>query len=297
MRRKKKKNVSNAQKIQSKKNSPIPEDQVERRLNNTHIKWTKVRKGQYMCERANGENITFFTTGIIESVYFKEHGLEDLVRICHMEKELTLDELSIDIQTQASLRLAPYMTAEALADKHKITDFCYNNNIKYKAHDAIITAVRKGDSLTYRTFDKLFTFNAMTGRIKDERGQIILPKGPDTFISVLKGETNKYAYARKDEPNVRADFRDSPEYIETLKRVRARDGYRCRLCGKKITTLPSDQNQESLEVHHLYSYTDYIDKRMDMNNMISLCPSCHSLFNNLTSDNISKILVIASVDK
>ena len=245
-----------------------------------------------MCQRFDGENITFFATGIIESIYFKEHGLEDLVKICRMEKEPTLDEFAIDFETKQSLRLAPYMTKEALDEKHKVTDFCYANNINYKAHDVIIKAVRKGDNLPYKTFDKLFIFNAATGHIKDEKGLTILPKGADTFISILKGETNQYAYAQNDQPNIRADFRESPEYIETLKRVRARDGYRCRLCGRKITTLPSDQEQEKLEVHHLYSYTDYIEKRMDMNNMISLCPRCHILFNNLTSDNITKIFDI-----
>jgi hypothetical protein len=289
----KKKNKQKKQGIAKKKNAPIPDIQIENRLNNMGIKWIKLHKGQYLCQRLDGENITFFATGIIESIYFKEHGLEDLVKICRMEKEPTLDELAINFQTKQSLRLASYMTKEALTAKHKITDFCYANGINYKAHDVIIKAVRKGDSLPYKTFDKLFIFNAATGYTKDEMGRTILPKGADTFISVLKGETSQYAYAKNDQPNIRADFRESPEYIETLKRVRARDGYRCRLCGRKITTLPSDQEQERLEVHHLYSYTDYVSLRMDMNNMISLCPQCHILFNNLNSDNINKIFAIA----
>ena len=288
----KKKKKTKRQTIANKKNAPIPDRQIENRLNNTGIKWTKIQKGQYLCQRLDGENITFFATGIIESIYFKEHGLEDLVKICLMQKEPKLDELSINFETKQSLKLAPYMTKEALDEKHKITDFCYANGINYKAHDVIIKVVRKGDKLPYKTFDKLFIFNAATGQIKDEKGMLILPKGADTLISVLKGETDKYAYKGKDQPNVRADFRESPEYIETLKRVRARDGYRCRLCGRKITTLPSDQEQEKLEVHHLYSYTNYIYKRMDMNNMISLCSNCHELFNNLTSDNINKIFAI-----
>lgn len=293
----KKKKKSRSQTIANKKNAPIPDEQIENRLNNTGIKWIKLKKGQYLCQRFDGENITFFATGIIESVYIKEHGLEDLVKICRMEKEPTLDELAIDFQTKQSLRLAPYVTPEALSEKHKVTDFCYANGINYKAHDVIIKAIRKEEKLPYKTFDKLFIFNAATGQIKDERGLTILPKGADTFISVLKGETDQYAYAKHTQPNIRADFRESPEYIETLKRVRARDGYRCRLCGRKITTLPSDQEQEKLEVHHLYSYTDYISKRMDMDYMISLCSRCHKLFNDLTSENITKILAIAQDQK
>lgn len=276
----------------SQKNKPIPNDQIEGRLNNKKIKWRKIRKGQYLCERRNGDEILFFANGVIESNYFNEKGLETLVKICLMEQELTLKDLSINMTPKTNLKLAYYMTEEALQAKHKIIDFCYKNNIPYQAHDAIITVLRKKESMPYKTFDKIFIFNAITGITKDEKERILLPKGPDTLISVLKGETDQYAYAPKTEgeANIRADFRTSPEYIETAKLVRARDNYKCRCCGRKILNIKPDIDQEALEVHHPYSYTHYQEKRMDMDYMFSLCPDCHELFDDLSSDNFNKII-------
>jgi len=48
--------------------------------------------------------------------------------------------------------------------------------------------------------------------------------------------------------------------------IRFRDGYKCQICGK-----PEIENIRKLDVHHI----DYNKKNLDLNNLISLCISCH----------------------
>lgn len=57
----------------------------------------------------------------------------------------------------------------------------------------------------------------------------------------------------------------SPDWTRRLQRlIRERDHYTCQVCGKK--------DKKRLSVHHI----DYNKKNCDLNNLITLCPSCHS---------------------
>lgn len=48
--------------------------------------------------------------------------------------------------------------------------------------------------------------------------------------------------------------------------IRYRDGYKCQICG-----CPEIENRKNLSIHH----RDYDKKNLQMNNLISLCKSCH----------------------
>lgn len=78
-------------------------------------------------------------------------------------------------------------------------------------------------------------------------------KGPKCYL--WKGGTSKEPY---------------PFYFdEDLKEsIRARDGYKCRLCG-------TEQNGRMLSVHHV----DYDKKNIGPSNLISLCHVCHTKTN------------------
>lgn len=52
--------------------------------------------------------------------------------------------------------------------------------------------------------------------------------------------------------------------------IRYRDGYKCQLCGKNQL-----ENGRKLHVHHI----DYDKKNLDVNNLISLCTTCHTKTN------------------
>lgn len=61
------------------------------------------------------------------------------------------------------------------------------------------------------------------------------------------------------------------EWQEVCRRVRIRDGHRCRICGKNY----------SLEVHHTTYYDDngvsIVGRESDfLDKLITLCEACHS---------------------
>jgi len=56
-------------------------------------------------------------------------------------------------------------------------------------------------------------------------------------------------------------------WTKTFKeQIRYRDSYKCQLCNK-----PEIENNRRLDVHHI----DYNKNNLDLNNLISLCKSCH----------------------
>jgi hypothetical protein len=61
----------------------------------------------------------------------------------------------------------------------------------------------------------------------------------------------------------------SSEWTKSLKiSVRERDGYTCQMCNDK-------QNEKTFAVHHI----DYNKKNCSPDNLITLCPSCHTKTN------------------
>jgi hypothetical protein len=67
----------------------------------------------------------------------------------------------------------------------------------------------------------------------------------------------------------RAIKRNYPEYKKWVKNVLHRDSYTCQCCG---------QIGYKLVAHHLDGYNWCVDKRIDMENGITLCNQCHKEF-------------------
>jgi len=57
------------------------------------------------------------------------------------------------------------------------------------------------------------------------------------------------------------------------KSVYRRDGYKCVVCGSG--------KSNTLVAHHLDSYTNFPEKRTDVNNAVTLCQSCHKDFHGM----------------
>ena len=64
-------------------------------------------------------------------------------------------------------------------------------------------------------------------------------------------------------------FRNSAEYRNWRSEVYMRDNWTCQKCGEKSGTL---------RAHHLNSYTDFPDQRLNVSNGSTLCVKCHNLF-------------------
>lgn len=60
--------------------------------------------------------------------------------------------------------------------------------------------------------------------------------------------------------------RRTPEYYKWRKSVFERDNYTCQVCG---------QVGGSLNAHHIELFSKNIEKRIDINNGITLCINCH----------------------
>jgi len=67
------------------------------------------------------------------------------------------------------------------------------------------------------------------------------------------------------------------EYNTWRKSVYARDRYRCKKCNNKSGV----KNKVYLEAHHILNWKDYVDKRFDIENGITLCDKCHHDFHSL----------------
>lgn len=96
----------------------------------------------------------------------------------------------------------------------------------------------------------------------------------------------------KNHPNWKGGISFEPydtEFNGKLKgKIRERDDYRCRVCN-----IPQDQLRRELLVHHLDGYKS----NHDLNNLVSVCGSCHNKIHNpradlgeLTSEQISTLI-------
>lgn len=66
--------------------------------------------------------------------------------------------------------------------------------------------------------------------------------------------------------------RKYPEYAHWRQSVFIRDDYTCQVCSTR---------GGSLAAHHLNSYADYPDLRVDVSNGVTLCKSCHDEFHRI----------------
>ncbi len=69
-----------------------------------------------------------------------------------------------------------------------------------------------------------------------------------------------------------AERRETQEWAVLKRRIHVRDGYRCRLCGR---------DGVELHIHHR-TYKNYAQERVE--DLITLCSECHSLFHGVMHD-------------
>lgn len=62
----------------------------------------------------------------------------------------------------------------------------------------------------------------------------------------------------------------SHEWKELVKRIYARDEYRCKRCGDPHT------RQNTLHAHHIKAWAEYPELRFKESNLITLCNYCHN---------------------
>jgi 5-methylcytosine-specific restriction enzyme A len=80
---------------------------------------------------------------------------------------------------------------------------------------------------------------------------------------------------RTKEANYITRFRSSKAWQQKRNEIKTRDKFLCRLCLKKGVYVFN-----RLEVHHIYSIAKKWTERIENENLITLCNSCHKMVEN-----------------
>ena len=94
---------------------------------------------------------------------------------------------------------------------------------------------------------------------------------PECKKKFLLGEANN-SYI--DGRSKNSDYRNSSALKTWRREVYERDGYKCQVCG-------ATREETDIEAHHLENFADNQDKRLDVNNGVTLCVKHHKLFHQI----------------
>lgn len=122
----------------------------------------------------------------------------------------------------------------------------------------------------YTNIDKPFIYKCSCGNVAN--GYLsALRKGIRCGCGYKQGEENpKWNHnLSKEERDLKRAY---PEYREWVESVFVRDNYTCQICWSV---------GHKLNAHHLEPYSVYKDKRLDLNNGITLCQYCHKEFHSI----------------
>ena len=95
---------------------------------------------------------------------------------------------------------------------------------------------------------------------------------------VKRGHICPYKTYRKKEKNTEADkFRKSKAWTNKSIEIRQRDRYLCRVCEANLYNTINQFNYNKLEVHHITPVAEEYNKRLNNDNLITLCNYHHKL--------------------
>ena len=84
-------------------------------------------------------------------------------------------------------------------------------------------------------------------------------------------------YRKKDGSRESDRFRKSKAWTNKSIEIRQRDRYLCKVCEANLYNTIRQFNFDKLEVHHIVPINEDYNKRLDNDNLISLCNYHHKL--------------------
>lgn len=81
---------------------------------------------------------------------------------------------------------------------------------------------------------------------------------------------------RQADESKQSKFRESMAWRRAAKRVLARDSYLCQACLHELPGTVRKYNSTQLSVHHITPLAEDFRRRLDDDNLITLCPSHHA---------------------
>ena len=83
---------------------------------------------------------------------------------------------------------------------------------------------------------------------------------------------------KRNEKNVKASrFRNTKDWREKSRQIRERDKYCCQVCERGLYDPERKYETEEISVHHIESIEENWEKRLDDDNLISLCRRHHEM--------------------
>ena len=118
---------------------------------------------------------------------------------------------------------------------------------------------------------------------KDESGGIIV----GDFVTckycgvVQRGHQCPHRKSRQKSGDRRSDsFRKTKAWTNKSIEIRQRDRYLCQVCLRNLYNTMSFLNYKTVEVHHITPIEEDYDRRLDNDNLISLCSYHHHMADN-----------------
>ena len=72
-------------------------------------------------------------------------------------------------------------------------------------------------------------------------------------------------------------FRRSDAWTQKSQEIRERDGYLCQICIRKLYNTLRQFNYDTLSVHHIVPINEDYDKRLDNDNLLTVCRMHHEM--------------------
>lgn len=95
---------------------------------------------------------------------------------------------------------------------------------------------------------------------------------------VERGHICPYRTYKKKDKNSKADkFRKTKAWTKKSLEIRERDKYLCQVCINNLYNTINQFNFDKLEVHHITPVEEDYNRRLDNDNLITLCNYHHKL--------------------
>ena len=95
---------------------------------------------------------------------------------------------------------------------------------------------------------------------------------------VPRGHICPYRRSRQKSGDRQIDrFRKTKQWTEKSIEIRQRDRYLCRVCEANLYHTVNQLNWKNLEVHHIVPLCEDYNKRLDNDNLITLCKYHHTM--------------------
>lgn len=207
----------------------------------------------------------------------KEYRMEyvDILKDLHDKENMSIKQIAVKLNCDSGnlsrqfkkLGIKARTNKEAFANWWETTD----EEGKKKFMD---NSIKRGKELT-ESFDK---------PIKSKKNRVV-PNGMSMKeymqtkeykrkISKANSGKNNGMYKKELSDEHRVKTRGMFGYKKWSKEVRERDNHTCKICGK------AKDDVGMMVAHHLDSYDTHEELRLDLDNGITLCNSCHNKFHN-----------------